>query len=316
MLQRRCMPALALAFVGLFPTDNGLESPTPPETANCEARLLADAGDGRLDHHSVVRAALIAGGERDSHVWYQSEAALASLARELRESGAPCGSALEQARAIHQFMHRRLLKGYDPSANNLADVFRSGRFNCITSSTVFIALAAECGWHAAALELPAHVLVVLDPQGAAVTIETTCPDWRMAANVTCGRSGTQGRVIEAAELLATYYHNSGVARLAEGNFAAAIDSIRTALRLDAGCAAARQNLLAAWNNWALALADAGDYAAALEKIDAALAVAPDYEPLLENRVYIQARRHGDTRPFRAARSGSPDRRAEPGFIDG
>jgi tetratricopeptide (TPR) repeat protein len=284
------MPALAFAFVGLFPTDNGLESPLPSETANCEARLLADASDGRLDHHSVIRAALIAAGERDSQVWYQSEAALAGLARELRESGGLAGSALEQAQAMHRFMHGRMLKGYDPSANNVAELFRSGRFNCITSSTVFIALAAECGWHAAALELPAHVLVVFDPQGAAIAVETTCPDWRMAANVAGGRSGAHGRRIEAAELLATYYHNRGVARLAEGNFAAAIAANRTALRLDAGCAAARQNLLAAWNNWALALADAGNYAAALDKIEAALAVAPGYEPLLENRVYIQTRR--------------------------
>jgi hypothetical protein len=49
------------------------------------------------------------------------------------------------------------------------------------------------------------------------------------------------------------------------------------------------------------LADAGDIQAALGKIDAALAIAPDSEPLRENRVYIETRRGDAPRSPRSAR---------------
>lgn len=297
------MLAGAALLAGLLPASGAISLRPAVVARNHEAALLADADDGRLDEFTLVHAALVAGGVEDPQVWRRAEERLQGYARELKASGRLAGSAEEQARAIHAFLHDRVLSSYDPSANNLADVLAGGRFNCITSSTLYMALAAECGLPAAAYELPAHVLVVLDPQGAAVPVETTCPRWR-PARPGGERPATPGRLIDAAQLLATYYHNRGVARLAEGDFAAAVAANRAALRLDPDCTAARQNLVAAWNNWALALAAAGDYDAALEKISAGLAVAPGYEPLLENRVYIERRQQAAAGPSSPARSGS------------
>lgn len=312
------MLAGALLLAGLLPASSALDLRPAAVSSDCETKLLADADDGRLDDFTLLRAALIAGGVRDEQSWQRADACLQRYADELKGSGRLAGSAEEQARVLHRFLHERVLTAYDPSANNLADALTSGRFNCITSSTLYMALAAECGWPAAAYELPAHVLVVLDPAGAAVPVETTCPAWRPAGQ----RSQTPGRLIGAAELLATYYHNQGVARLADGDFAAAVAANSTALRLDPLCTAARQNLVAAWNNWALSLAAAGDYPAALEKISAGLAVAPGYEPLLENRVYIRRRQQAAAGSPTAARSGSAGdrqdftRRASGGSVGG
>jgi tetratricopeptide (TPR) repeat protein len=317
VLQRNSIIVLGAVLLGLFLVvggDNAHRQMAQPENLTCQARLLADAADGRLDRHSLVRAALIANGVEDPTTWQQTETAVMALGRELRASGHLRGSIAEQARAIHQFLHQRVLTGgYDPRANNLADVFRNGRFNCITSSTLLMALAGECGLESAAIEMPAHVLVVLDPRRDALAVETTCPAWRsieLAGFQGCtsqravavrGYQNASGRVIGAAELLGTYYHNRGVARLAAGEFAEAVAANRNALELDRGCGAARQNLLAAWNNWALALAAAGNYSAALEKIDAGLAMSPGYEPLLKNRAYIQScQRSGDSQ-FHSAR---------------
>lgn len=304
------MLAGALVLAGLFPMASALEPRWAVVPDNREAQLLADTDDGRLDQFTLIQAALIAGGVHDPLVWQQSDDRLRSYAEELRVSGRLTGSAEEQACAIHQFMHQRVLTTYDPSANDLADALRNGRFNCITSSTLYVALAAECGWQAAAYELPAHVLVVFDPEGAAVPVETTCPLWRASQSARAlarpaAPAAPAGRLIAAVELLATYYHNRGVARLANGDFAAAVAANRTALRLDARCAAARQNLLAAWNNWALALAEAGKYEAALEKIEAGLAVAPGYPPLLENRSYIERRRDAQASPLPSAQNSTP-----------
>ena len=96
--------------------------------------------------------------------------------------------------------------------------------------------------------------------------------------------------------------NAPAAAAAANPYPDAIAANRVALQLDHDCAAARQNLLAGWNNWALALAARGDFAGALEKIDAGLALEPDYEPLLDNRVYIQTRRQAGSHRLRPVQS--------------
>ena len=296
----------------------------PPELGPAEARLLVDARDGRLDDFPLLTAALIAAGIDDASRARDCEARLQTLAVEFRDSEDASLPLAERAGAMHQFLHQRVLSGqYDPHANNIDEVFRSGRFNCITASTLLLALADQCDVAAAAWESPAHVLVVIDPDGIAAAVEMTRREWRSellpgAARRPYGQPAerssapvadrpglSEGRLIGPTQLLATYYHNRGVERLAAHDYAAAVALNETALALDGQCAAARQNLLAAWNNWGLALAEAGQFTAALEKIDAGLAIAPDYEPLRENRVYIESRRGSRQRSPRSAARAVP-----------
>ncbi len=296
MLLRRSFFAPLGWALGLLPVFAGRDASAAPGAFSgsesqsfCESHLLADAADGQLDEHSFLRAALIAGGEQDPLLWSRCEATVTRLVAELRAGDTLAGPAGDQARAVHRFLHQKVLTGgYDPAANRLSQVLDDGKFNCITASTLFMVVAGECGWQTAARELPDHVLVVFDPQGIALPVEMTAPTWREAPN--------GGRDIGPAQVLATYYHNRGVAHLAASDFAAAVLANGAALELDGACAAARQNLLAAWNNWALTLASAGDYEAALEKIDAGLAQTPDCQALLDNRDYIQARQRGDHDP--------------------
>ncbi len=287
-------PVVALVWATVIPVLAA--TPAIPTRSSSEARLLADAQDGRLDRHSLIAAALVAGGSSDASLARDCEARLEALAEEFRASEDFDLPMVARAEAMHRFLHDRVLMGdYDGSVNSVGDMFHHGSFNCITASTLLIALAERLGVEAVACEAPAHVLVVVDPQGVAAVVEMTRRPpavQSLAANAPADESRPRppGRLIRATQLLATYYHNRGVERLAARDYAAAVALNQTALELDRDCGAAKQNLLAAWNNWALTLADSGDFAQALEKIDAGLAIAPDYAPLRENRTLIEHRR--------------------------
>jgi tetratricopeptide (TPR) repeat protein len=270
--------------------------------SSAEVAMLADARDGHLDEHSLLRAALIASGSEDPLVWQACEQRLHALVKDFLAADSPSLPMAERAAAMHALLFRRVLTGvYDAQVNNLAELFSVGRYNCVTASTLLMAFAAECDLETEAVEAPAHVLVIVDPRGAAVPVEMTSRDWRSSSSLGAGRSTSLGRKISAEQLLATYYHNRGVQRLAERDFAGAVTANRTALALDADCQAARQNLLASLSGWALTLAEAGEIPAALRKIDAALEIEPNSEPLRENRVFIELQSGVDSPAPRSAR---------------
>ena len=60
-------------------------------------------------------------------------------------------------------------------------------------------------------------------------------------------------------------------------------------KLDAADAPSRENLQAAFNNWALAECDAGRFESAVTLVVSGLAEHPDYGPLLANDLHIHRR---------------------------
>jgi hypothetical protein len=103
-----------------------------------------------------------------------------------------------------------------------------------------VALAAECGLEAQAIELPGHVRALIPGGNHRWEIEITSPVWNEAVR----------------ELDLSY--NQGIDAFHTSDFAAAIAANRKALLLDSNNAKARGNLLAAVNNWALALCQTGN----------------------------------------------------------
>ena len=218
-----------------------------------EVRLWDDAADRQLDQHSLAAAALVAGGVTDAQSLDDYLLKIDLWRDELNRAGTQPESARERAAALHRILHARVLVGgYDSRATDLADLLDSGRFNCLSSATLFLALAPACGLEAHAVESPGHVWIeVTTPEGR-LAVETTLPNWDSATAVNTARR--VGRPLTDVQLIAAFYHNRGVALLEQGQFRAALAANAAALRLDPQCGVARENLLATLNNWAVALA--------------------------------------------------------------
>ena len=99
-------------------------------------------------------------------------------------------------------------------------------------------------------------------------------DWRAAATSALG-------------LIAMFYYNRGVDAVYHSRYAESVAANRKALLLDPNNATARGNLLAAVNNWALALADTGRFEEAELLLADGRRYAPDHLPFVYNAAHVQ-----------------------------
>ncbi|MGA2798336.1 MAG: tetratricopeptide repeat protein [Thermoguttaceae bacterium] len=143
-----------------------------------EQRLFADAADGRLDEFSLLDAALIASGVKDTAELGRYRDRMAAWAGELKRSGGADDSPRRRVEAIFTFLHGKILKGkYNIQCTDLRQAMDEGRFNCVSATVLFNCLAGELGLSCCGLETPGHALSrVFLPEGP-LDVETTCPRW-------------------------------------------------------------------------------------------------------------------------------------------
>jgi tetratricopeptide (TPR) repeat protein len=283
--------AMGHAFEAIVP-DNPLE-----------ARLLADARDGRLDEHSLLAAALIAEGLTDAADIVRRERLLDAWARELRRSEPLADSPRERARQVLRFMHRRILCGrYEETCSDLRVALDVGRHNCVSATILFNCLAARCGLPTVAVECTAHVYSAVVARGQRLNVETTCADWFDLESDAAARSaamrgaGREEREIGSCGLVAIVYYNRGIDLLEQRSYLAAIAANAKALRMDRGSAAARGNLLASVNNWAISEGESGHYEAAARILESGLRLAPSHELFQVNQAWIRRQQVAAQRP--------------------
>ncbi len=148
------------------------------ELCRLEVHLFADAADGHLDEHSLLAAALVASGVDDQHVLRHYEQHLADLVAQLARSGQVKGNPRRQARAVFEFLHRRVLRGgYRLQSTDLTVALDEGRFNCVSASVLYICLLGRFGVTAYGLEVPGHAMARLVLPSGTLDVETTCPGW-------------------------------------------------------------------------------------------------------------------------------------------
>ena len=265
-----------------------------------ETALFNDAADGRLDDFDPLGAALVASGVEDRETLAAYRAAAAALAADLKKSEKLDGTPRQQAEAIFDFMHRRVLRdGYRLEATDLRATIDRGQFNCVSASVLFNYLASQCGLAVCGLETPGHAMSRVQIDDEALDIETTCPRWfrlshdpqRQAEHVkkTLGTSaGERGPLREVApiEIAAMIYYNRGVDLLADKRFAAAAAANAKALRLDPSSKTARGNLLATLNNWAIVEGTMQRYEQALDLLRRGLTIDSAYETFALNYVHV------------------------------
>lgn len=267
--------------------------------------LLADAADGTLDDFSLLQAALVAGGLDDADLLSAYQVRFERWSDELHRRGTVVGDTEAKAAVVFRYLHDEILVGrYQREATDLTLTLRDGRFNCVSSLVLYMSLAERCGLDVRAVELPGHVFCRLRTTDEVLDIETTCKTWFDDESRTLTRSASEdkpllvsslarrvridaeSREIDPAQLLAIIFYNRGVELLARHEYQAAVSANLTAYRLDPLSGTVRGNLLAAVNNWTLALARAGRYAAAADLLARGLQAAPDYEFFQQNDVYV------------------------------
>jgi tetratricopeptide (TPR) repeat protein len=263
-----------------------------------ESHLLADAADGRLDQFSLLQAALISGGSTEATDLAFREQQLLSKWRELDEAKISHLTPQQRTQLIMAGMHRLLLTGkYEADCTEVQRTLQSGDYNCVTASVLFLELSRRQGVPATSVAVPGHIYcrTLLDsPQD----VQTTCRDWfdilhgrvvspesqQLLQSIAAKQQHT--RTLSDVALVGKVYYNRGVTALETRDYAGAIELLAISLRLDPADAPAKNNLIAAYNNWALELCDAGEYAAAAEKLAIGRQWDPNYGPLLTNDLHV------------------------------
>jgi tetratricopeptide (TPR) repeat protein len=287
---------LLIAFCGVAILANAvlaaeveLSDPCPPTPL--EAAMLSDAGNGRFAHHTLIEAALVAGGidrpDRSQAYRRKYEACRDAARAACREQQSP----RDRAQIILEYMHREILTGgYDPSASQISRMLDDGKFNCVSATVLFNALAIDCGLTMRAVEMRTHAYSIVEIADQSLVVETTCPTWFKAPQPPrpngIADSIIGGREVSPAALIAVIYYNRGTDALGRNDFAAAVSANLRALRLDPTNAPARGNLLAALNNWALAQCTDGNYPNAVELLDQGRRLDAEHQPFLLNRRHV------------------------------
>jgi hypothetical protein len=263
------------------------------ELTAAERELFADAGEGRLRRLTLLDAGLVACGADDSAANYARErfyATRSELAQLLTQEAQRGSDELRRVQLVHQVLHQRLLGGgYDPNATNLAATLQSGVYNCASATLLFVALASDLNISAQAMKLPGHVRAVVECVGEPYEIEVTCPAWNSAVRrLSSGQFQSQenGRVVSPLGLVAMIYYNRGVDAFNERRFGESLAANRRALLLDPQDNTARGNMLAAVNNWALALCDAGYYAEAEHLLADGQQFEPNHATFAHNAAHV------------------------------
>ncbi|QDU93354.1 hypothetical protein [Lignipirellula cremea] len=250
-----------------------------------EALLRADLLDGRLDDLTLLEAALIAGGIDDTRALNHHVEAFARVEAALRRELPDTASPQERAEIVFRFLHTNVLTG--PYARDCMQVERSLRgeeYNCVTATILYQSLAAAADLPTIAVSTPGHVFCRIPGDR---DIETTCPDWFDRTESVSPLSSRARRDLNAAQLLAKVYYNRSVLLLGRGKFSPATRYLSLSISLDPHDADALENQCAAYNNWALECAAAGQYAKACSLLEQGRRINPYYEHFARNERHIR-----------------------------
>ena len=83
---------------------------------------------------------------------------------------------LENAELIMKVMYDNVLSNYSRRQTKLSVMFKTGNYNCVSSSLLFLALAKDCGLDARIQETSVHAFItVYTKDGQKFDVETTNP---------------------------------------------------------------------------------------------------------------------------------------------
>ncbi|MDR1480074.1 MAG: hypothetical protein LBJ00_14150 [Planctomycetaceae bacterium] len=169
-----------------------------------EKALFQDAQDGKWNNFNLLRAALIAEGERDPEKIRQYEAKLDSILQKVKAKNQNADKNSNPVfdenltRELFESLHREIMtRQYDINCTNLGSVFETGKFNCVSATVLFNVLCEKAGLEVRALEMPGHALSRVRFADKEMDIETTCADWFRLDNKEVLAAATTQRVAKS-----------------------------------------------------------------------------------------------------------------------
>lgn len=138
-----------------------------------EARLLAPGG---FEKHSPLQAMLIASGVTtpDELRWYEARAN-ALIQRAVKAARARGADENHFPEVLLWELHRAGLTAYDDSRTDLRHTLKTGRYQCVTSTALYVLAAREAGLNASAYGMKAHVMPLVFLADGVRYLESTNP---------------------------------------------------------------------------------------------------------------------------------------------
>jgi tetratricopeptide (TPR) repeat protein len=270
-----------------------------PRISHDEARLFADAQDGKLDDWSFGEAALVASGVLDKVKRQEYLKKLDALTAQARAATAREKSAFAKGQILLDLLHAGpLAKGYEASQTNVSAIFDTGKFNCVSSAALYNVIARGLGLDVRAIEVPNHAFSILYDGSRHADIETTTKEGfnpardRQAQEAFAKLTGfayipdsnrDERREVGETGLVAIIYYNHGVDLMNEKRYHEALLANFRAMSLDAEFDSAVKNALAALANWSVELSRAGRFDEAIDVLAVGLDLAPEDATLVNNR---------------------------------
>lgn len=283
--------AAAVIFVAV-PAVVGLDSTTcVAASESLQEQVLDDLADGDLDNHSLFSAAIIlSGADRDSHV-DSFEDQLDHFTRQALYR-IDASNSRDRAHKLLDFLHDQLLIGqYDAGCSDVRELFANGKYNCVTATIVYLAIARrlDSDWadSLAPVALPGHVRCQLSWEAEKVVIETTSPTW--PSETMEMHEGLTPRRLSDVQLLAKLVYNRGLQQMETKEYESALVSTELSWQLDKEHEAARENVVAIINNWALALCGQRQFDQAIELLEQGQSLAPGFDTLRRNQLHVYLR---------------------------
>ena len=212
----------------------------------------------------------------------------------------------ERGELLMKSLHAGVMKGgYDLDQTSLATVFDSGKFNCVSSTAMYLLTGRRLGLALEPISIPGqpfvpgHAALDLMDGTARVQVEPTNPDgfdWETKSKqpgvIIIGfvPDRKKGRATDALGIAASIYTNRSVA-LSKADDPPRLASIRlnlSALACNPVDETATNNLLSDFVNWGPALAKEMKFAEAVRVLSFGRRIAPESPELKDNLVSAYA----------------------------
>jgi tetratricopeptide (TPR) repeat protein len=246
----------------------------------CCGACCAQAADG--DQLDLPVACLIAGAVNDKAELSRARERLDAVCQSIATPSLAELPAQDRASVLLRRMHARMLTGrYDRGASDWRIALDRGDYNCLSAVVIFHELCRQADVPLTLWAEPGHVHCRLGN----TRIEPTVRKWPGSSD----SASAVARQLTAQQLVGRFYYNRGIELLESRDFAGGVAALQMACQLDPLDADARANLLAGLNNWAIALTELEQHAAARSLIARGLAIDPAFAPLVTNERYLHRR---------------------------
>ena len=269
-----------------------------------EEDLYRDAADGKLSQWSFAEAALLSSGVHDALQRRKYLTQLDEITAASKVAVGPDATPYERGERLLEWLHETVMvNGYEEDQTDLATLLRNGKFNCVSSATLYNIVGRRLGLDLRAVEVPEHAFSILYNGTRHADAETTIAagfnpardknaltlfQQQTGFQYIPDRKADQRREVRETGLLALTCYNHGVHHAEQRAYPQALADYFRALSLDPEFPAAIQGVLGVFARWGHELAENMDYQQAIQVVTAGLRLAPQDRTLLHNhRVTLQ-----------------------------